>query len=117
MIAHRWPALALGALFLLAGHPLAGDLYNKDTVKTEAAPLPKPAEVQTLDCYPSQISLKSIDDGAQLIVTAKLSNERLQDLTSEVKYEVTDPKVARITSSGRVVPLANGSTDVVARFG
>jgi hypothetical protein len=117
MIGHRWPALALGVLFLLAGHPLAGDLYNKEVVRTDSAPLPKPAEVQGLDCYPSQIMLKGIDDAGQLIVTANLSGERLQDLTSEVKYEVADSKVARITTSGRIIPLANGSTDIVARFG
>src|SRR5262249_52872213 len=32
-------------------------------------------------------------------------------------YEVGDANVVRVTSAGRVVPLANGATEVTARYG
>src|SRR5262249_57250461 len=40
-----------------------------------------------------------------------------QALSGDVKYEVADPKVARVSTAGRVVPLANGSTEITARYG
>ena len=45
----RLPVLtAVLALTLSGGHLWAGDLYNKEPVKTELAALPKPADVRTL---------------------------------------------------------------------
>src|SRR5262245_44809402 len=79
--------------------------------------LPKPADVQSLVAHPQQVTLTGSDDAQQLIVTAALTQGALQDLTGDVKYEVADTKVARVTSGGRVVPLANGSTEIVVRFG
>ena len=48
--------------------------------------------------------LKGSDDAQQLIVTATLTGGRLQDLTGDVKYEVADAKVVRVTTTGRVMP-------------
>ncbi|MCE9532484.1 MAG: DUF1553 domain-containing protein [Planctomycetes bacterium] len=79
--------------------------------------LPKPAEVQSLAVYPTKVSLKGSDEAAQLILTATLSGGRLQDLTGDVKYTVLDGKVARVTPTGRIIPTANGTTEVVATFG
>ncbi len=114
----RWPVLAaLAALFLAAGHSSAGDLYNKEPTKYQEAALPAPADIKELSVFPTDIKLKGSDDAQQLILTAILKDGRLQDLTHDAKFEVADTKVIRVTSSGRVVPLANGSTEVVARFG
>jgi hypothetical protein len=108
----RWPALpALAALFLAAGPAAA-----KDADSPEVA-LPKPADVQALAVAPEKVALNGLDDAAQLVVTATLAGNRLQDLTTDIKYEVTDPKVARVTTGGRVVPLTNGSTEVVVKYG
>src|SRR5207237_1320872 len=83
----------------------------------ESAPLPKPAEVQQLTVAPTKIVLKGVDDAQQLVLTAQLAGERLQDLTTDAKYDVVDPKVARVTSGGRVIPLSNGTTEVTATYG
>src|SRR5262249_36506524 len=108
---------ALAALLLASGPLFAGDLYPaKDAPATPVA-LPKPAEVQTLSVTPEQVALKGIDDSRQLVLTATLAGNRLQDLTGAVKYEVSDPKVIRVPEAGRTVPLANGSAEIVARFG
>ena len=41
-----------------------------------------------------------MDDSAQLILTASLAGGRLQDLTGDIKYEVANPGIVRV--SGRV---------------
>jgi hypothetical protein len=114
-----WPALTAFAALVFAGGPLpAGDLYsNKEPAKLEPLVLPKPAEVQSFTVHPTKIDLQGMDDAQQLILTAGLSGGRLQDLTGDVKYESADNKVARVTSTGRVVPVGNGSTEVIASYG
>jgi hypothetical protein len=115
----RKPLLGLLALTALsiAGGRAFGDLYNKTEVKGDLAPLPKPAEIKVLAANPTQVTLKGLDDSAQLIITGQLLNGSQQDLSGDVKYEVANDKVARVTSLGRVIPLTNGRTDIVARFG
>ena len=107
---------ALLAPIATAQQLTAGDLYNKEPAHTEAVALPKPAEVQALVAYPATINLKGSDDAQQLILTAALAGGRLQDLTGDVQYEVADARVVRVSSSGRVIPLANGATQITARY-
>jgi hypothetical protein len=109
--------LALAAAVALAGPLAAGDLYKTDTAKVDTVPLPKPAEVQTLAAYPQTISLKGGDAAQQLIITAALPAGRLQDLSGDVQYAVADPKIARVSTAGRVIPLANGETVITATYG
>jgi len=119
----RWPVLLATLAALLAISPgslIAGDLYpDKETAKAPAAALPKPAEVQSLAVKPDTVTLKGLDDASQLIISANLAaaSSRPVDLTHDVKYEVADNKVARVTSAGRVVPLTNGSTAVTIKYG
>ncbi len=115
--AHRTALAALAALALLGGRLDAGDLYDKDQVKTDDVVLPKPAEIVSLASQPTKIALKGMDDAQQLVITATLAGKRLQDLSGDVKYEVADPKVVRVSTSGRVMPLANGSTEISATYG
>jgi hypothetical protein len=119
MTRFRWPVLTALAALTLSGGPLpAGDLYgDKEPAKLEPLVLPKPAEVQSFTVHPAKITLKGLDDAQQLLLTAGLAGGRLQDLTGDVKYEVADNKIARVTSTGRVVPVANGATEVTARYG
>src|SRR5689334_21354916 len=109
--------LVLPALALAAGPLPAADRPSKEPVKTEPVALPRPSEIRAIEAYPSFISLKGGDDARQLIVTAALQNGRLQDLSGDATYEVADAKVVRVTSSGRVIPLADGATEIVARYG
>jgi hypothetical protein len=111
------------ALFVLAAFPCflgyarAGDIYKTESIQSEAVALPKPAEVQTLAAAPDKITLKGGDDAQQLILTATLAGNRLQDLTGDVQYEVADSKIVRVTTGGRVVPLGNGQTQIIASYG
>ncbi|HWG41345.1 MAG TPA: DUF1549 domain-containing protein [Gemmataceae bacterium] len=115
----RWPVLlALAALTYAGGSLLAGDLYSgKEPAKLESGLLPKASEIKNFTVHPTKIALKGIDDAQQVILTAELLNGRSQDLTGEVKYEVADKKIARVTSTGRVIPLANGATEITASYG
>src|SRR3989440_7411747 len=110
----RGPALV--ALLCVAGFLSAGDLYNKEPVKVKEAELPKPADVKSLEVFPAKIQLRGLDSAQQLVLTAVLNDGRLQDLTHDVRYEA-DAKVVRVTTTGRVVPVGNGTTEVVARYG
>src|SRR5262249_27477615 len=114
----HWPVLAALAALTSAGGPLrADDLYNKKTPKADTVAMPRPAEVQALAVHPAKITLKGADASHQLILTATLSGGRLQDLTGDVKYEAADPKVARVTTTGRVLAVGNGTTQVTASYG
>ncbi|HTU16912.1 MAG TPA: DUF1549 domain-containing protein [Gemmataceae bacterium] len=117
----RWPVLSALAVLICAGGSLfAGDLYSgKEPDKLENVPLPKPGEMKALTVHPTQITLNGNDDAQQLVLTAELLNGQLQDLTGDVKYEVADAskKVVRVTSTGRVVPLTNGTTEITAVYG
>jgi hypothetical protein len=104
-------AVAVGALACWGGLVAADEPSAR-----ESAP-PPPAQVQALTVQPSKIVLKGGDDAQQLILTAALPSGRLHDLTGDVHYEVADPKVIRVSSAGRVLPLANGSTIITAAYG
>jgi hypothetical protein len=95
----------------------AQGLYNKATVKSDQVALPKPAEIKSLSVFPAALTLKGQDDSAQLIISAEWLTGRKQDLTGDVTYQIADPKVAKVTAAGRIIPLANGATDIVASFG
>src|SRR5947209_6278210 len=95
----------------------AGDVYKKDVPQGEPAPLPSPAQIQSLNAYPEKINLKGSDDAQQLVLTATLAEGRMQDLSQDVKFDVADPKIVRVTDTGRVIPLTNGRTEITASYG
>src|SRR5262249_35831561 len=112
-----WLVLMATMALTCSGQDLrAGEIYTNEPGKRDEIELPKPAEIQSLNAYPNQIVLKSIEDAQQILVTATLANNRLQDLTGDVQYEVADSKVARVSTAGRVVPVANGATTITAKF-
>jgi hypothetical protein len=109
------PAL-LSFMTLSSGQLSAGDLYQSGPVKTDTVSLPKSSDIRSLTLHPSKIALKGSDAAQQLVCSASLSDGRLQDLTGAVHYAVVDSKIARVSASGRVIPLANGGTEIVASY-
>jgi len=117
--AHTPRLLAAALFFSLAasGTVVAGDIYSSsEAIPTNPAVLPKPGEIKELTANPAAVSLIGADDSSQLIVTAALNAGRLQDLSGDAQYSVTDPKIVKVTASGRIIPLANGATEIVAKF-
>jgi hypothetical protein len=101
----------LCTLAVLAGMALPATAADKDP-----AP-PDPASIVALSAQPGQVKLTGGDDAQQLVISAGLTNGRQHDLTADVAYTVSDAKVVRVTSSGRVLPLANGNAEITAKFG
>ena len=116
--ARSWGLVAL-AVLACAGHARANDPVPKAKSTIAAGPvaLPSPADVRTLSAEPPSIDLRGADDARQLVLTATLDAGKLQDLSGAATYEVADPKVVAISAAGRVTTLADGSTDILARFG
>jgi hypothetical protein len=73
--------------------------------------------VQSLSAHPATITLKGSDSAQQLVLTATLAGGRLADLTGDAEYEVADRKIVRVLPGGRVLPLASGRSEIVARYG
>src|SRR6185437_2896626 len=98
----------VATLFAFAG--FSGSLFAQEVA------LPKPADVKSIAVHPAKISLNGSDDAAQIVVTATLNDGRLQDLTHDVQYAVTDGKSAAVTSYGRVLPRADGASEITAIY-
>ena len=111
----RW--LCLLTVSTLGSAALANDPPRPPVLPPEGVSVPKPADVKSLSVNLPKVAIRGMDDAAQLVVTATLSDGRLQDLSSDVEYTVADGKTAKVLPNGRVLPLANGSSEVVAKFG
>ncbi|MSQ96518.1 MAG: DUF1553 domain-containing protein [Gemmataceae bacterium] len=112
--------ILLGLAFGLAALVAAPAHAQKETPKkalSDAITLPAPADVKLLQAYPTEFQLVGEDDARQIVLTGVLSAGGTQDLSGDVTYEVADSKLARVTSAGRVMPLANGATTITARYG
>src|SRR5438552_4869399 len=113
----RSALIALAIMSGFVGQLKAGDVYKNDVPQGELAPLPSPAQVQSFNAYPEKIKLKGSDDAQQLVLTATLAVCRMHDLSTDVKFDVADPKIVRATDTGRVIPLTNGRTEITASYG
>src|SRR5262245_41411900 len=113
-------ACLFAAVFLTAANLFAAAPVNttkKETPRGEPAPLPAPAEAKSLAVYPQTLSLSGIDAASQLLITATLNKGGLQDLSADVQYETVPNGIVRVTSTGRVLPIANGKVELTARYG
>ncbi|MCS6851853.1 MAG: DUF1553 domain-containing protein [Gemmataceae bacterium] len=116
----RLSVLTALAALTFSGGQLSGanpNSQNEPAKTSDGVALPTPTEVQSLAIHPTKVELKGGDDAAQLVVTATLASNRLQDLTHDVTYEIADSKIVRVTSTGRVIPLNDGQTEIIARYG
>jgi Protein of unknown function (DUF1549)/Protein of unknown function (DUF1553) len=82
----------------------------------ESSVLPNGADIKELQAYPSKLTLNGGDDAPQLLITAVLTDGRLVDLTGDAAFSVGDRKIAEVMKNGRVLPLGNGATTIMAAF-
>jgi hypothetical protein len=108
-------AFGLAAAFAMPAHAQGTKPAKK--ADSDAIQLPTLAEIKELQVSPAEFQLVGEDDARQLVLTAVLQKGGYQDLTGDVEFDVADSKIVRVTSGGRVMPLANGATTVTARFG
>ena len=84
---------------------------------TLATPAPAAdSSITALAAYPTALKLTGADDAPQLVITGTRGDGREIDLTRDVTYSVSDSRVIRVESSGRVVPLNNGSAEITVTF-
>lgn len=109
--------LALGFIVAFSATAQAQGEKSAKKVDSDVIKLPAPTEIKELKIAPADIKLVGEDDARQIVLTGAITSGGSQDLTGDVEYEVADSKIARVTSTGRVVPLANGSTTITAKYG
>ncbi len=78
---------------------------------------PSPDDVRSIAVYPETLVLKGRYDARQLVITGTMSDGRTRDLTGAAGYRVGEPSRARVTERGRVVPISDGATEIVASYG
>ncbi len=71
-------------------------------------------QIEQIEIFPKSIALDSRGK-LQLIVTARLSDGRREDLTDQVLYASNDSAVAEVSDHGVVTPVQTGETAVVVR--
>lgn len=89
---------------------------KQQTISVEPKPLPPGAEVAELLCEPATISLGSITEYTQVIVTATLTSGDTVDVTRLCRMHV-DGGTATVSSSGVVTPLKDGASILIAELG
>ena len=109
--------LCAGIALLMTGVAFASAPKPTDSNAGSLTPVPPASEIRTLSVYPEQIGLPSSDHSAQLIVTGSLADGRLVDLTHVASYSLADASVADVSHTGRVTPRANGSTQLIIKYG
>ena len=107
-------ALAAG---LLACSPAVAQTEPAKKATSDIIQLPTPAEVKELQAYPKEFQLIGEDDARQIVLTGVLQNGAYQDFSGDAVFEVADNKILRVTSGGRVMPIANGKTTITAKYG
>ena len=105
--------LRFGLCLLLAGSMTA---TAADEESPEAEVLPKGLKVISLTVYPDQVKLDNPFAYRQVLLTGKLKTGESVDLTRLASLE-SNPKVVSVSDDGLVRPLANGSEELVFRFG
>jgi hypothetical protein len=81
--------------------------------KGSAAPA---LRITALQIGPASPVLDGPDASQMLLVTGRLPDGRLTDLSLQAKYSVSDPKIARVSPAGVVTPVNDGQVKVVAAF-
>jgi hypothetical protein len=71
--------------------------------------------ITKLTAYPAALTIRGAEDAPQLVLTGNTAAGRFLDLTDTAKYAVGDAKIVKVDpATGRVFPLANGSTSITA---
>ncbi|MFM7132025.1 MAG: Ig domain-containing protein, partial [bacterium] len=103
--------LAKRTFLLLA--VFASSVSAADSAKPEKTQ-PQPTALQ----IPSgDIQLKGHRDTAQIIVSGSLPGDKRADFTRTVSLSSSDPAIVKITKTGQLVPVADGSATVRAQLG
>jgi hypothetical protein len=79
------------------------------------APTPADARVERIDVFPDR-SRHKIGENQQIVVTARYSDGRAEDVTQWVKWSSADESVCRVDENGKAQVVGPGEGAVVAWF-
>ena len=103
------------------GHAINGDgrldCYAGRCAERLKAPAYRPDGDAALSITPSQARLIGRRATAQLIASSRAADGSVQDQTRAVQWVSLSPEVAQPTARGQILPKANGTATIVARFG
>jgi hypothetical protein len=99
---------------LLIGLAIAVGLGRAAEPNPSSSSLPSPAAVKALSVFPAEVRLQGEQATCQVVVTAELNDGRQVDVTPAIQWQVGDARLVRV-SNGRLMALADGQTEVVAR--
>ena len=64
---------------------------------------------------PREAPLQGHRAAQQLLVSETQADGAVSDVTSEASFESTAPAIALVTSTGRIIPRGQGTTEVVVK--
>ncbi len=108
--ATRRLALVLAAFGMAATAPLGGCPTRAESAT--ANPTAGAVEIE-----PTSVHLVGRRATQQMIATRRAADASISDATRSVEWVVRDPRIATVSTKGRIVPLRDGTTAVVARLG
>ena len=83
---------------------------------SKPVPLTIEASPARVEAFPPQVTLNRSRDSAQFVLTGWDSLGLARDWTQRARWTTTDPAIAKI-HSGRLIPVGNGQTELVAELG
>ncbi|MDW7995265.1 MAG: DUF1553 domain-containing protein [Gemmatales bacterium] len=114
------PLLAVLA-YAIAGYfglpvpqPAGSDTLHANSVSANDSGSEAPSRLVIL---PSEVVLRHGRDRQQLVVTGEYAQGAVRDLTRAVRYQIEPTNLARISDTGVVTPLANGTGTIHVEFG
>lgn len=72
---------------------------------------------ENLSVFPTSVQLTSSRQTVQLIVTGQAVNGQILDLTHEATFTPSDPSLLKITPTGMLTPLLDGTTSIQVTHG
>ena len=112
-------ARCLLALACLCAAPLVRPAHSENSPATKVAVKPVRLEIMVPTTSEpntnATLNLRGPDARLQLLVNATLDTGEVRDFTREVTYEISPSEIIRISPTGRVTPLTDGTAVVQAR--
>jgi hypothetical protein len=74
-------------------------------------------DLASLSAWPEKVTLRGADRRQQLVITGHYANGGVRDLTADAIFRATDSKVVQIAEGGLLVPVGNGTTEIIGEAG
>jgi hypothetical protein len=108
-----FPSAPVTKDFVASAKPAWTGVAARPSAALSPESLPDGAKITSLEIQPATIKFSSRNDYAQVLVTARLESGEAVDVTRIARFNL-GTGTAEISDRGRLKPLANGTTKLVA---